>query len=42
MTGRFLGGEDITDPRANADKIRARIGIDVNTTTCFPHMAGAG
>ena len=23
----FLAGEDITDPRANADKIRARIGV---------------
>ena len=35
----FLGGEDITDPRANADKIRARIGVVFQHYNLFPHMS---
>jgi polar amino acid transport system ATP-binding protein len=34
----FLGGEDITDPRANADKVRARIGVVFQQFNLFPHM----
>ncbi len=33
-----LDGEDITDPRANADKIRQRIGIVFQAFNLFPHM----
>jgi len=32
------GGADITDPRADADKIRARIGIVFQHYNLFPHM----
>ena len=35
----FLAGEDITDPRANADKIRARIGVVFQHYNLFPHMS---
>ena len=35
----FLGGEDITDPRTNADKIRARIGVVFQHYNLFPHMS---
>ena len=35
----FLGGVDITDPRANADKIRARIGVVFQHYNLFPHMS---
>jgi len=34
----FLDGADITDPRADADKIRARIGIVFQHYNLFPHM----
>jgi len=33
----FLGGEDITDPRADADRIRARIGVVFQHFNLFPH-----
>ena len=35
----FLAGEDITDPRANADHIRARIGVVFQHYNLFPHMS---
>ena len=35
----FLAGDDITDPRANADKIRARIGVVFQHYNLFPHMS---
>ena len=35
----FLVGEDITDPRANADHIRARIGVVFQHYNLFPHMS---
>ena len=35
----FLAGEDITDPRANADKIRARIGVVFQHYNLFPHVS---
>ena len=35
----FLAGEDITDPRANADTIRARIGVVFQHYNLFPHMS---
>ena len=35
----FLAGEDITDPRANADQIRARIGVVFQHYNLFPHMS---
>ena len=35
----FLSGVDITDPRANADKIRARIGVVFQHYNLFPHMS---
>jgi polar amino acid transport system ATP-binding protein len=33
----FLSGEDITDPRADADRIRARIGVVFQHFNLFPH-----
>jgi polar amino acid transport system ATP-binding protein len=33
-----LGEEDITDPRVDADKIRARIGVVFQHFNLFPHM----
>jgi polar amino acid transport system ATP-binding protein len=33
-----LDGEDITDPRVNADKVRQRIGIVFQSYNLFPHM----
>jgi polar amino acid transport system ATP-binding protein len=33
-----LDGEDITDPRANPDKVRERIGIVFQSFNLFPHM----
>lgn len=35
----FLSGKDITDPRVNADKIRARIGVVFQHYNLFPHMS---
>ncbi|MFT4157206.1 MAG: amino acid ABC transporter ATP-binding protein [Microbacterium sp.] len=34
----FLGDEDITDPRADADGIRARIGVVFQHFNLFPHL----
>jgi len=34
-----LNGDDITDPRANADKVRARIGVVFQHFNLFPHMS---
>jgi polar amino acid transport system ATP-binding protein len=34
----FLEGTDITDPRANADAIRTRVGIVFQSYNLFPHM----
>jgi polar amino acid transport system ATP-binding protein len=34
-----LDGEDITDPRVNADKVRERIGIVFQSFNLFPHMS---
>lgn len=34
----FLQGDDITDPRVNADKIRARIGVVFQHYNLFPHL----
>jgi polar amino acid transport system ATP-binding protein len=33
-----LDGEDITDPRINADKVRTRIGIVFQAFNLFPHL----
>ena len=35
----FLSGEDITDPRVNADRIRARIGVVFQHYNLFPHLS---
>ena len=35
----FLTGEDISDPRINADKVRARIGVVFQHYNLFPHMS---
>ena len=34
----FLAGQDISDPRANSDAIRARIGIVFQNYNLFPHL----
>ncbi len=34
----FLSGEDITDPRMDADRIRARIGVVFQHFNLFPHL----
>jgi ABC-type polar amino acid transport system ATPase subunit len=34
----FLKGEDISDPRVNADKTRARIGVVFQQFNLFPHL----
>ena len=34
----FLSGEDITDPRVDADAVRARIGVVFQHFTLFPHL----
>ena len=40
MTARFwLGNTDITDLRADQDKIRARIGVVVPAVQPLPHMS---
>ncbi|WP_175957203.1 amino acid ABC transporter ATP-binding protein [Schaalia sp. Marseille-Q2122] len=35
----FLSGEDITDPRIDADAVRARIGVVFQHYNLFPHMS---
>lgn len=35
----FLQGDDITDPRVNADRIRARIGVVFQHYNLFPHLS---
>ncbi len=35
----LLGGEDITDPRVNADAVRARIGVVFQHFNLFPHIS---
>jgi polar amino acid transport system ATP-binding protein len=35
----FLEGHDITDPRVNADLVRARIGVVFQHFNLFPHMS---
>ena len=35
----FLGEQDITDPRADTDRIRARMGIVFQAYNLFPHMS---
>lgn len=35
----FLDGEDISDPRVNADKVRAQIGVVFQHYNLFPHMS---
>ena len=37
-----LDGEDITDPRVNADRVRQRIGIVFQSFNLFPHLQRAG
>lgn len=34
----FLGDEDITDPRANVDSVRARVGVVFQHYNLFPHL----
>jgi polar amino acid transport system ATP-binding protein len=34
----FLGDEDITDPRVDTDRVRARIGVVFQHYNLFPHM----
>lgn len=34
----FLGDEDISDPRVNVDKVRARIGVVFQHFNLFPHL----
>ena len=34
----FLSGEDITDPRVDADAVRARIGVVFQHFNLFPHL----
>ena len=34
----WLGGEDITDPRADADRVRARFGVVFQHYNLFPHL----
>jgi polar amino acid transport system ATP-binding protein len=35
----FLGGDDITDPRVDADTVRARIGVVFQHFNLFPHLS---
>lgn len=35
----FLGGDDLTDPRANEDAVRARIGVVFQHYNLFPHLS---
>ncbi|MDR1412398.1 MAG: amino acid ABC transporter ATP-binding protein [Actinomycetes bacterium] len=35
----FLDGDDISDPRIDADKVRARIGVVFQHYNLFPHMS---
>ncbi|WP_040167117.1 amino acid ABC transporter ATP-binding protein [Microbacterium gorillae] len=34
----FLSGQDITDPRVNADRVRAQIGVVFQHYNLFPHL----
>jgi polar amino acid transport system ATP-binding protein len=34
----FLSGDDITDPRVDADRVRARIGVVFQHFNLFPHL----
>jgi polar amino acid transport system ATP-binding protein len=34
----FLDGDDITDPRTNADRVRARVGVVFQHYNLFPHL----
>lgn len=38
----FLSGEDITDPRVNADDVRKRIGVVFQHFNLFPHISVLG
>jgi len=35
----WLGGEDISDPRVDADRVRARIGVVFQQFNLFPHLS---
>jgi len=35
----LLGGEDISDPRVDADRVRARIGVVFQQLNLFPHLS---
>lgn len=35
----FLDGDDITDPRTNADRVRARVGVVFQHYNLFPHLS---
>ena len=35
----FLGGEDISDPRVDADAVRGRIGVVFQNYNLFPHLS---
>lgn len=35
----FLGGDDITDPRVNPDKVREKIGVVFQHYNLFPHLS---
>ncbi len=35
----FLDGEDITDPRVNADRVRRRMGVVFQAYNLFPHLS---
>jgi polar amino acid transport system ATP-binding protein len=35
----LLGGEDISDPRVDADRVRARIGVVFQQFNLFPHLS---
>lgn len=35
----FLGGEDISDPRVDADAVRGRIGVVFQSYNLFPHLS---
>jgi polar amino acid transport system ATP-binding protein len=35
----FLDGEDITDPRARADRVRSRFGVVFQAFNLFPHLS---
>ena len=35
----LLGGEDISDPRIDADRVRARVGVVFQHYNLFPHLS---